>query len=72
VLGAVGSDPMTMPPARRVLGVNEEECEDEDAGPSILRGSQCRIGIMSRGWFPAAMWSRTQTRVRPGMPHHSF
>jgi hypothetical protein len=61
-----------MPPAREVLGVDEDEREDDDAGPSILRGSQCRCGIVSRGWLPAVMWSRTQARVRPLMPHHSF
>jgi hypothetical protein len=43
VLGADGGDPMTMPPARGVLGVDKEEREDDDTGASILRG------IVSRG-----------------------
>jgi hypothetical protein len=37
VLGAVCGDPMAMPPACGVLGVDEEECEDDDNRPSILR-----------------------------------
>jgi hypothetical protein len=66
VLGAAdGGDPMTMPPAREVLGVDEDECEDDDAGSSILRGSQCRCGIVSREWLPAAMWSRTRRGCGP-------
>jgi hypothetical protein len=40
-----GGDPMTMPQR----GINKDEREEEDTGPSILRGSQCRIGIVSRG-----------------------
>jgi hypothetical protein len=71
VLGAVGGDPMAIPPACGVLDVNEEECEDDNDGPSILRASQFRIGIVSRRLLPAVMWSRTQARVRPRMPHHS-
>jgi hypothetical protein len=40
-----GGDPMTMPQR----GINKDEREEEDTGPSILRGSQCCIGIVSRG-----------------------
>jgi hypothetical protein len=33
----------------RVLDIDEDDCEDDDTGPSILRGSQCcRCGIVSR------------------------
>jgi hypothetical protein len=65
---------MMPPPPRGVLSVHEEEDrEDDDTGASILRGSQCsRCGIVSRGWLPAAMWSRTAGMVRPSMPHHTF
>jgi hypothetical protein len=42
-VGADGGDPMIMPPACGVLGVDKEEREDEDTGASILRG------IVSRG-----------------------
>jgi hypothetical protein len=38
-----------MMPLRGVLGVDKDEREDNDTGPSILRGSQCRCGIVSRG-----------------------
>jgi hypothetical protein len=44
-VGADGGIPMTMPE----LGVDDDEREEDDTGPSILRGSQCRIGIVSRG-----------------------
>jgi hypothetical protein len=43
VLSADGGNPMTMPPARGVLGVDKEEREDDDTGASIL------CGIVSRG-----------------------
>jgi hypothetical protein len=36
VLGADGGNPMMMPLALGVLGIDEEECEDDDIGPSIL------------------------------------
>jgi hypothetical protein len=63
---------MTTPPPRGLLDADEEDCEDDAAGPSILRGNQCRCGIVSRGLLPAAMWSRTAGRVRPSTPHHIF
>jgi hypothetical protein len=44
-VGADGGDPMTMP----LPGVDEDEREEDDTGPSILCDSQCRIGIVSRG-----------------------
>jgi hypothetical protein len=44
-VGADGGIPMTMPE----LGVDDDEREEDDTGPSILRGSQCHIGIVSRG-----------------------
>jgi hypothetical protein len=72
VLGAAGGDPMAMLPARGVLGVDEEEYEDDDDGSSILHDSKFCIGIVSHGLLPAAMWLRTQARVRPRTPHHSF
>jgi hypothetical protein len=40
---------MTMPPTRGVLDVNKEDYDDEDVGASILRGNQCRCGIVSCG-----------------------
>jgi hypothetical protein len=47
---ADGGDPMTPPPLRGVLDVDEDDREDDDTGLSILRGSQCyRRGIVSRG-----------------------
>jgi hypothetical protein len=41
VLGAAidGGDPMMMPPMRAVLGVDEEDRNDDDTGASILRGT---------------------------------
>jgi hypothetical protein len=71
VLDVVGGDPMAMPPARRVSDVDEEDRE-EDNVPFIWRGIQCRCGIVTRGWLPAAMWSRTKVRVRPRTPHQTF
>jgi hypothetical protein len=45
-----GGDPMTSPPWRGVLGIDEDDHEDDDTGPSILCGSQCcHCGIVSRG-----------------------
>jgi hypothetical protein len=56
VLGtADGGDLMTMPPSRGVLGSDKDEREDDDAGLSIMRGSQCRCGIVSWGCLPVAM-----------------
>jgi hypothetical protein len=72
-VGADDGDPMTTtPPPRGVLNADEEDREDDDAGPSILRGNQCRCGIVSRGLLPAAMWSRTAGRVHPSTPHDTF
>jgi hypothetical protein len=73
-VGTDGGDPMTMPPPPRgVLGVDEDDREDDDTGASILHGSQsCRCGIVSRGWLPAAMWSMTEGRVRPSTPQQTF
>jgi hypothetical protein len=71
VLDVVGGDPMAMPPARRVPDVDEEDRE-EDNVPFIWRGIQCRCGIVSHGWLPAAMWSRTKVRVWPRTPHQTF
>jgi hypothetical protein len=70
--GARG-EPMTMPQARCVLGVDEEE-RDDDARLSIPRDVQRHgtCGIVSRGVLPAVMWSRTKARVRPRTPHHIF
>jgi hypothetical protein len=51
VLGAVGSDLMEMPLARGVPGVDDKDHE-EDNTPSILRGIQCRCGIVSVGGCP--------------------
>jgi hypothetical protein len=44
-VGANGSVPMTMPK----LNMDDDEREEDDTGPSILRGSQCCIGIVSCG-----------------------
>jgi hypothetical protein len=44
-VGADGGDPMTM----SELGVDDDKHEEDDTKPSILHGSQCRIGIVSRG-----------------------
>jgi hypothetical protein len=44
-VGTDGGDLMTM----LLHGVDEDEREEGDAGPSILRGSQGRIGIVTRG-----------------------
>jgi hypothetical protein len=44
-VGADGGVPMTMP----LLGIDDDEREEDDTGPSILHGSQCRVGIVSRG-----------------------
>jgi hypothetical protein len=44
-VGADGGVPMTM----LELGVDDNDREDNDTRPSILRGIQCRIGIVSRG-----------------------
>jgi hypothetical protein len=73
-VGADDGDPMTTtPPPRGVLGVDEEDREDDDTGASVLHGSQCyRRGIVSRGWLPMAMWSRTAGRMWPSTPHHTF
>jgi hypothetical protein len=72
-VGADDGHPTTAPPPPRgVLGADEEDREDDDTGASILRGSHCRFGIVSRGWLPTAMWSRTTGRVQPSMPHHNF
>jgi hypothetical protein len=62
---------MAMPLARGVPDVDEEDREEDDA-PSILRGIQYRCDIVSHGWLPVAMWSRTQARVRPRTPHQTF
>jgi hypothetical protein len=74
VLGAAidGGEPMTMLLACGVLGVVEEERDDDNTGASILCGFQCHCGIVSRGLLHAAMWSRTKARVRPGTLHHNF
>jgi hypothetical protein len=72
-VGADDGDPMTiLQSPRGVLGIDEQDREDDDTGASILRGSQCRCSIVSRGWLPKAMWSRTAGRVRPSTPHHNF
>jgi hypothetical protein len=44
-VGADGDDPMTMP----LLGVDDDEREEDGTGLSILHGSQYHIGIVSRG-----------------------
>jgi hypothetical protein len=51
VLGTTidGGDPMTMPPTCGVLDVNKEDHDDDNVGASILRGTQCRCGIVSCG-----------------------
>jgi hypothetical protein len=49
MVGTDGGDPMMTPPWRGVLDVDKDDREDDDAVPSILRGSQCRCGIVSRG-----------------------
>jgi hypothetical protein len=63
-----------LPPAHSVLGVDEEERDEEDAMLSIMRGVQRRgtCGITSRGVLPVAMCSRTKARVRQGAHHHIF
>jgi hypothetical protein len=72
-VGANDGDPMTMsPPPHGVLGADEEDREDDDAGPSILHNNQCRCGIVSRGLLPVAMCSRMAGRVCPSTPHHTF
>jgi hypothetical protein len=43
-VSADGGVPMTMPE----LGVDDDKRKDDDTGPSILCGNQCRLGIVSR------------------------
>jgi hypothetical protein len=43
-----GGKKMTMPPARGVLGINEEERDDNNIGASMLCGAQCRCGIVPK------------------------
>jgi hypothetical protein len=59
---------MTMPPARGVLGVDEDECEDNDTGASILRGIQFRYGIVSHGWLPTVIGRGRRQECDRGRP----
>jgi hypothetical protein len=47
-VGADGGDPMTMP----LRGVDEGGREEDDTGPSILRGSQCASVLSAAGSCP--------------------
>jgi hypothetical protein len=49
-VGADDGNPMTPPPPHGVLGADEEDREDDDTGESILRGNQCRCGIVTHGY----------------------
>jgi hypothetical protein len=56
VLGTDGGNPMMMPLALGVLGIDEEKHEDDDTGPSILDPAQhlvplrhCQPRVVARG-----------------------